>query len=225
MLKSLEYEITEDSISLTYPTARDFFFLEAIKELDFYFEVKLNAVVTPSLIISRYRDSTTPQRLSAQNGLAAEELSVGKYMDICVSDNVQSNIGDNIDSALFKIYYTAAELDRNNDGDCLDPADIDESTLCLYRLNPATGIWEKASTLDFVTGTGVITENIQPYDKSYEGYVWAEAGRFSLYALAGRARSPQPVPGISWLGSGVLVMFLSALTVWLVWRRKMRRWI
>ncbi len=63
------------------------------------------------------------------------------------------------------------------------------------------------------------TENVQPYDKPYEGYVWAEVGHFSYYALAGQARSPA-VPGLAWWGSVVLVMLLGGMLVWLVRRRQ-----
>jgi len=229
-LKNLRVNITENSVSLTYPEAKDFFFLEAIKEIDFYFEVDLIQIVTPSVTITRYNDTTTPHILSHENGLAKGELAVGKYMDIWVSENVQSESNDNIDWALVKIYYTASELDRNGDGDCNDPEDIDETTLCLYRWNEGEGKWVKVTTdLEWVREVGVNTDNVEHYGKTYEGYVWVKVDHFSLYALAGKAR-PEAAPAEDGEGSdttlwvalalGILALLGVSAGVYVVYRRR-----
>jgi hypothetical protein len=232
MIKNLMVKISENSVSLTYPEAKDFFFLEAIKEIDFYFEVNLTQIVTPSVNITRYNDTATPHPLSQENGLAEDELAVGKYMDIWVSENVQSESSDNIDYALFKIYYTASELDRTpcGDGDCTDRGDIDESTLCLYRWDEAEGRWVKVTTdLGWVEETGVNTDNAKPYGKTYEGYVWAKVDHFSLYALAGKARSEAaPTEGgegsdaILWLALalGIVALLGAGAGVYFAYRRR-----
>ncbi len=215
MIKNLRVNITENSVSLTYPEAKDFFFLGATKEIDFYFEVDLSQIVTPSVAITRYNDTTTPHPLSQDTGLAEDEQPVGKYMDIWVSENVQTETSDNIDSALAKIYYTASELDRTpgGDGDCTDPEDIDESTLCLYRWDEAEGKWVKVTTdLEWVNDTGVDTQNVEHYGKSYEGYVWANVDCFSLYALAGKARS-EAAPTAGGEGSDTIVWLALALAI------------
>jgi hypothetical protein len=226
-MKSLKYEITDNSVALTWPTARSLFFLEAIKEIDFYFEVNLINRVTPSVKITRGNNSSIAHPLTRSNGLDPQELAVGKYMDIQVSDNIQNDESqpalDNIDSAIFKIYYTAGELDRNGDGDCLDACDIDEKTLCLYRWNTATELWEKVDTLPWVIASGVATANLQPYDKQYEGYVWAQVDHFSLYALAGKVRSPISIPGFSWSGMVIMVLILGLAIFWFTRRRQIRR--
>ncbi len=194
-IKGLRYKITENSVSLIYPEARQSFFLEAIKEIDFYLvEVDLIRIVTPSLKITRHNaGNPLPLNippLGINTGLAEDELAVGKYMDIRVSENVQDDSVkppvDNIEKAQFRIYYTASELDRNWDGDNHDIGDINENSLCLYRWNTASGQWEKLSSLDGVNSTGVETVNVQPYDKPYEGFVWSDVDHFSLYALAGK---------------------------------------
>jgi hypothetical protein len=193
-LKSLKYEITADRVSLTYPEAKKSFFLEAIKEVDFYFKVNLTQRATPSVAITRYTENTAPHPLNYTSGLLSGDLPVGKYMQIEVSPNVQSAVLDNIQNALFKIYYSAAELDRSvpPDGDSSDYGDIDENTLCLYRWNSTLGGWERLSTLSDVNSSGVNTDNVQPYTRAYQGFVWADVGHFSLYALAGRPRYPPP---------------------------------
>ncbi|MFC2000584.1 hypothetical protein ACFLXE_07535, partial [Chloroflexota bacterium] len=164
-----------------------------------------------------------------ENGLAEDELPVGKYMDIWVSENVQSESSDNIDYALFKIYYTALELDRTpgGDGDCADPEDIDESTLCLYRWDEAGGKWLKVTTdLEWVGETGVNTDNVELYGKTYEGYIWANVDHFSLYALGGKANSgaapTKGGEGILWLALalGIVVLIGAGARVYLAYRRK-----
>ena len=174
----------------------------------------LSQIVVPSIKITRYDGDTTPHPLSQEDGLAEDEVPVGKYMDIWVSENVQGETGDNIDSALVKIYYTALELDRTpgGDGDCTDPEDIDESTLCLYRWDEAEGKWLKVTTdLEWVKETGVNTDNVELYGKTYEGYVWAKVDHFSLYALAGKAPSEAAAGG---LGSAALIgIILGALAL------------
>ncbi|MBN1191330.1 MAG: hypothetical protein JXA46_16360 [Dehalococcoidales bacterium] len=223
-MKGLRYEITGNSVSLTYPEAKSSFFLEAIKEIDFYFEVDLVQRVTPSLKITRYDETNTPYPLTRKTGLAADELAVGKYVDIWVSENVQNDDSqhpvDNIERALFKIYYTDAELDRNKDGDDADGMDIDESTLCLYRWNPELEMWKKVDTLDFINATGVDTEDIVLYNKDYSGYMWADADHFSYYALAGKIRQRSAVPGVSLWGKLVMVFFFAGAIACLMRRKQ-----
>jgi hypothetical protein len=191
ILKSLTSTVLPDSVYVEYPSARDFFRLEAIKEIDSYIWVELEEAVTPRLKLSRYNATTTPVALGHATGLAAEEEAVGRYFEVQVSENVQNGTSDIITQAWFKLYYTAAELDRTGDGDANDPGDINESTLVLYVFDEATGRWTKLSEeLVWVNETGVDTTNEALYGTSYEGHVWAIVSHFSLFALAG-----EPIPG------------------------------
>jgi hypothetical protein len=195
MLKNLKVELVDNSVEVDFPSANNFFYLDGEKRMDTYLEMYLTQLLTPQVKLTRYNDDTTPHPLTGDSGLAPGELAVGKYLDIWVSQNVQGETTNNIEDALFKVYYSALELDRTpgKDGDCTDPGDIDETSLCLYCWDEGQGKWIKVSTdLDWVKGVGVDTANVQPYDKPYEGYLWADVGHFSLYALAGRA-----LPGVA----------------------------
>ena len=108
-----------------------------------------------------------------------------------------SNDVDKIDRATLKIYYTALELDGTpgKDGRCNRPGDINERTLCLYRWDEDQQKWIKLrNNLVWVNSVGVDTNNVKPMDTEYEGYVWADVGHLSLYALAGKIR-PRLEPG------------------------------
>ena|GEM_PF-966654 len=191
ILKSHTATVLPDSVYVEYPSARNFFRLEAIKEIDSYIWVELDEAVTPWLELSRYNASTTPFALGHATGLAAHEEAVGRYLEVLVSENVQNDTDDIIAQAWFKVYYTAADLDRTGDGDANDPGDLNESTLVLYVFDEATGRWTKLSEeLVWVSETGVETTNEELYGTSYEGYVWAIVSHLSLFALAG-----EPIPG------------------------------
>ncbi|MGC9445313.1 MAG: hypothetical protein ACP5E9_10380 [Candidatus Methanospirareceae archaeon] len=192
ILKSQTTTVLPDSVYVEYPSARDFFRLEAFKEIDSFIWVELEDLVTPWLRLSRYNATTTPATLDHATGLAAEEEAVGRYLEVLVSDNVQNETGDIIEQAWFKLYYTATDLDRTGDGDANDPGDLNESTLVLYLFDDeASSRWMKLSEeLQWVTETGVDTTNETLYDTSYEGHVWAIVSHFSLFALAG-----EPIPG------------------------------
>ena len=225
-LKNLRVELVENSIKADYPFANNYVYVQGEKWVDTYLEMNLSQPLTPSIKITRYSDDTTPHPLDWDSGLAPDELPVGKYIDIWVSENVQSQTIDNLDNALFKIHYTALDLDRTpgKDGDSTDPDDIDETTLSLYRWDEGQGKWIKVTpALNWVNDVGVNTTNLQSFGKLYEGYVWADVDHFSLYALAGRPRNPNPVPNVpttsSW-GSIVLAIILGGTMVWLMRRRQ-----
>jgi hypothetical protein len=226
-LKNLKVELVENSIKADYPFANNYFYVQGEKWVDTYLEMNLSQPFTPSIEITRYSDGTTPHPLDWDNGLSPDELPVGKYIDIWVSENVQSQTIDNLDNALFKIHYTALDLDRTpgKDGDATDPGDIDETTLCLYRWDEGQGKWIKVTpALNWVNHVGVNTTNLQSFGKLYEGYVWADVSHFSLYALAGRPRNsnpvPNPVPTTSLWGSIALAIILAGTMVWLMRRRQ-----
>ena len=203
-MKSLKVEVLENSVEVIYPESKESFTIDAVNRIDFSVHAELTERV-PYLgaKVFRYNENTTPHHLTPETGLTNGEVSVGKYMAIWVSGNVQdlANGVDKIDQATLKIYYTALELDGTpgKDGDCTGPGDIDETTLCLYRWNEAQETWVKlGDDIDWVNSVGVDTNNVKPIDTEYEGYVWADVGHFSLYALAGKIRpmfTPNPAAG------------------------------
>jgi len=194
MLKSMKVEVLENSVSVTYSEAKDFFTLNAINRIDFSCHAELTESIAPVLVkVSRYNEDTTPYHLTPETGLAEGEVPVGKFIDIWISGNVQdlSQDIDNVERADIKIYYTALDLDRTlgKDGDFTDGSDIDESTLCLYWWDESQGRWEKIKQeLDWVNDVGLDTTNVQPGEELYEGHLWADVQHLSLYALAGQPR-------------------------------------
>jgi hypothetical protein len=214
MMKNAKVDIQENSVSVTYPYDTDCFSSELIKEIDFYFGADLLYLLTPSFTVTRYTETTTPHHLTPETGLEEGEQSVGKYVDIWVSENLQNETIDNIDSAMFKIYYTALELDRTpgKDGDCTDPGDLKESTLSLYRWDNAAEEWTKLTPdLDWVISTGVNITNVELHGKEYEGYVWADVSHLSLFGLGATSRPlppPSEVPILTLAGMLALIGLL-----------------
>jgi hypothetical protein len=179
ILKSKKVTRLPDSVEAEYPSARDFFSVEMVKEIDSSVWVDLEHAVTPWVKMSRYNALTTPFSLTHAAGLADDEEAVGRYLEIEVNEEVQNEIN----WAWGGMYYTPLDLDRTGDGDANDVGDIDEDTLKMYYFDESAGKWTELSA-----DTGVDTTDDELYGKNYEGYVWANVSHFSLYGLAGIPR-------------------------------------
>jgi len=194
IFKGMRVTRLPDSVEVEFPSARDFFSVEMVKEIDSSVWVDLEEAVTPRVKMSRYNASTTPFALSHDAGLAEDEEAAGRYLGINVSENVQNETGDIINWAGVQIYYTASDLDRKGDGDANDTGDINESTLRLYYFNESAGRWTKLSAdLGWVFDTGVNTTDDEQYGKEYEGFVWANMSHLCLFGLAGKTATPKIV--------------------------------
>ncbi len=119
--------------------------------------------------------------------LGTDEEAVGKYIEI----NVSSNLASNISWIVVKMYYTTADLDRNEDGS-IGPGDINENSLKLWWYCPgcpAASKWRALETGNnytdkdgpYVYGSGVSATSTG----SYLGYVWANISHLSVYGIAG----------------------------------------
>ena len=198
ILKGMTVTVLPDSAKVVYPTPRGFFEIDTIdtlKETDSVIAAGFNETVTPYVEMSRYNASTTPFALTHTAGLASDEEAVGRYLKINMSENMQNKTEDIIKGALVRIYYTASDLDRTDDGDADDAGDIDESTLKLYWFDESSGKWAKLSEdLEGVVGTSVDTNNVELYGNSYEGYIWANGPHFSMYGIAGETRRHSIAP-------------------------------
>jgi hypothetical protein len=194
MLKSMRETVLPNSVEVEWPTPRDLFRVDsenALKETDSYLWVALDEAVTPTVKLTHFTASTTPIALTYASGLTRYDESVGRYLEINVSENVQNETGDIVTQAWIFMYYTAADLDRTGDGDADDAEDINESTLVLYRYDESTDRWMKLSEdLWWVFETEVNTTNTELYNKSYEGYVWANVSHFSLFGIASEGEAP-----------------------------------
>lgn len=196
MLKSLQVEVLENGVKVTYSEPKETLTLDAINQIGCSVYAELTEQV-PSMgaQISVYNESTTPHNLTSGTGLVPGEIPVGKYVDIWLSASVQDLASgvDRIDEAVLKIYYTTLDMDGTpgKDGDCTDPSDIDESTLCLYYWDEAQGFWVKLSDgLDWVNSVNLNTTNVTSIDTEFEGCITAQTSHLSLFALAGK---PRPV--------------------------------
>ncbi|MFB0504600.1 MAG: hypothetical protein ACETWE_12265 [Candidatus Bathyarchaeia archaeon] len=159
--------------------------IDTVKQTDSTVSAVLEQEANATFQLHRYNNSTTPFSLTHTSGLAANEHSVGKYLEINVSENLQNQTSDIISKTYIQLYYRLSDLDTNGDGDTDDPEDLREDTLAFYLFDESSQTWIKLSKdLDWVIEIGVNTTNIELYGESYEGYVWADLTHFSLYGLA-----------------------------------------
>ena len=119
------------------------------------------------------------------------------------------NMSDVVSGSLIKIYYTAADLDMNGDGDGDDPEDLNESSLQLYLMS-ADGSWIRLS--DIVDTTGVNTTDVEMFGMTYEGYLWANVSGLSLFGIAGLMDEGPGDQGIPWL----LILIAAAAAILLI---------
>jgi len=143
ILKSFIKIVGDGSVIVQFQTLRTTFSVEAIKETDSFIRVDMANAVIPTIEMTIYNTTTVPYPLSY--GLSADEIVVGKYLEINVSENVQNETSEIIDHAIIVMYYTASDLDRTGDMDANDVGDIDENTLGLIWYNTAVNKWEKLS--------------------------------------------------------------------------------
>lgn len=186
VLKTMWKNINGSSVEITWPTPRDSFEIEAVKEIGAMLWVDLEKQVIPIIKLTRYNYSTSPNALTKVLGLDSEMNPAGIYLEINASENMQNNTGDIVEEACILLYYTASDLDKTGDGDANDVGDIDEKSLKFYFFDESTGKWIKITDdLDWVFETGIDTTNVELYGKKYEGYIWAKVSHFSIYGLAG----------------------------------------
>jgi hypothetical protein len=159
--------------------------IDTVKETDSIIMAVLEQAVNATVTMTQYNTSTTPFNLTHASGLEAYDEAVGKYLNVTLSENVQNETAEIIESARIQMYYTESDLDRNGDGDVDDLEDLDETRMAIYFLNQSTGLWTKLTEdIDWVTDAGVNTTDIHLYGENYSGYVWADLTHFSLYGLA-----------------------------------------
>lgn len=197
ILKSRIDTILPDSIEVTYPTPRDQIKIWALSETDSLLIVDLETSVTPWVKLTRYSSLTTPTPLSYTLGLSTNEQTMGRYLELEISENIQNDTMDIIDQAWIRIYYKESDLDLTGDGDGNDVGDINENSLALYSWDTIQGRWVRLTTsLDWVIATGVNTEDTEIDGTRYAGFIWANVSHFCLYGIAG------PIITYPWGGGG-----------------------
>ncbi len=190
ILKSMSVKVTDGALTYNYLAPRSCFKLDdfdTIKATDAKVWTKLDDMVVFSVDIAKYTEEDTPRRLDRDNGLPGDEMPIGKYLEIEVSENIQNEEGDLITGATIWVYYTVDDLDVNGDGDADDPVDIDETTLSLYVYHKGDGTWVKLTDeLEWVDDAGVDTTDVDMYGEPYAGFLWANVTHLSLFSAGGR---------------------------------------
>ncbi len=192
MLKSMTVTVGDGSISVQFLNARSCFKLDdvdMVKETGSLVWTKLDDMATFNVSVAGYDGTTAPWEMDNTTGLEPVEVSLGRFVVIDVSENLQNESGDMITGVHMQMFYTLEDLDRTGDGDADDPMDIDEEQLTLYILDATTGNWTRMTEdLDWVDATGVNTSDFHLYGDEYAGYVWANITHLSAFGLAGRTR-------------------------------------
>jgi len=127
--------------------------------------------ITLDLQASRNLTATISAASSSIPSADFGEASLGKYITINTSDNLQSNLS----SAFIRVYYTQSEIDNAN---------LQESSLKLRWYNESSQAWENPGILPWVFGVGVDTKDIG----GYSGYVWANVSRLGTYGITGTVK-------------------------------------
>ena len=168
--------------------------IDTVKQTDSVVSAILDLAASPIVEIRRYNASTTPFSLNQTNGLASNELAVGRYLEVNARQNALNQTSDSVSAAYVQMYYKLPDLDRTGDGDANDTEDFKEDTLMLYFLDEPSGTWGKLSKdLDWVIETGVSTAEAVLYGENYAGYVWAWVSHLSkIYAIAGSLGNRPP---------------------------------
>lgn len=146
-----------------------------------------NSNVT-SVQIAKYNATTTPHPLTYSSRLQSPEQAIGKYISITMGNSRQTGISNTMQTAMIKIYYKEADLDRTGNGRSGDPGDIAENTLTLYIFDATSNTWRKlAQGRNGVADLGINTTNVEVYGEKYAGYVWVQLSlaNVSFFGLAG----------------------------------------
>ena len=132
-------------------------------------------------------------------GLAQNENSLEKYIDVDVTGIDRANLG----FVSLYLYYTVADLDRTGDGDADDLGDLNETALKIYWFNPNTSLWMPLGPGAGADGKPDYTvfggpKVIDSERKKREKYVKVTLNHFSTFALVAEKIqapvTPAPTP-------------------------------
>ncbi|UCE08935.1 MAG: hypothetical protein JSW61_08035 [Candidatus Thorarchaeota archaeon] len=159
--------------------------IDTVKATDASVIIVLSGRARPAIAISRYNETTTPNQLTHATGLAENDVSLGRYLDVGLT--LYDTAFNVFDSAWIIIYYRESDIDLTGDSQLGDMGDINETSLCLYYYDTSAGEWIKLSEdLDWVVDLGQNTTNVELYGERYAGFVWARVTHLSLFAVAGQ---------------------------------------
>ena len=198
IFKKLSMTVSDRSVSVHYLNPEK---SEALDDLttihttDAAVWTRLNQQSRFNITLTDYPKAGTPAALTHSSGMATGECPTGNYLgvDYATGKIAQTRV---------LMFFTAADLDRNGDGDANDTGDINATTLVLYQYNTTTGNWTKlAPTLDWVNEVGLNTTGVSLYGKDYAGYIYANVTYTTLFAIAGKPSTM--LPAVSSAGSDI----------------------
>jgi hypothetical protein len=165
--------------------------IDTLKQTDSLIYAVLEEPAQPWIDVTRSGEAST--ELSGETGATGYDHSLGRYLEVSVSENIQGPAGEIVEYALIKAYYCEQDLDGDLNGETGGPSDFNETTLCLYHYDEELGGWVKMTAeLDWVHDTGVNTTDLMLYGEEYSGYIWAHVTHFSLFGYAGEHNNQPP---------------------------------
>ncbi|TFH08014.1 MAG: hypothetical protein E4H14_07290 [Candidatus Thorarchaeota archaeon] len=195
----IDYHTEIISHSETYGYAFNVNEIDTLKSTDTIISIALGNLAIPSLVIQRYNANTTPHSLTTESGLAAGDVSLGRYWEITMT--FSSGTSATIVAAFIQIYYRNSEIDLTGDGNVGQLGDVNESTINLYWFDEDSATWVRLTEdLDWVHSIGLNTTDVELYGESYAGCIWVQVSRLPFLALAGALIGIQTTfPDMIWL--------------------------
>jgi hypothetical protein len=189
ILKSMSVKVTDGALSYEYLAERASFRMadiDTIMTTDAAISSELDGMSVFTVSMTKYGEEASPHPLTTDNGLADDQVPVGKYIEIEVIENDQSMSEDSFEYAIVRLYYTMNDLDRTADGDADDPVDIDETTLHLYMYEEDSEEWTMLTDgLDWVNEVGLHTDDEEVYGIQFAGFLWVNLTHLSLFSAGG----------------------------------------
>ncbi|MCU0798171.1 MAG: hypothetical protein MUC62_00670 [Candidatus Thermoplasmatota archaeon] len=193
ILKSMRMAIGDGTVLADFVSPCSLFdlsYLDSIRETDSSVAGSFRTNLTFRTEVSLLNDPAPLEILSNANALGPDEVSMEKY----VRSNITNINGTKIDDRALKgvslrVYYTLDDLDLTNDGDALDPEDLNETTLIMCGNH--NGTWVQLSEADWISETGVDTTDLTVAGKDYAGYLWMKGDHLSTYGIAGKRNTPK----------------------------------
>ncbi|NOZ82557.1 MAG: hypothetical protein GXN98_01880 [Euryarchaeota archaeon] len=157
------------------------------------FEILPNANTGNLTLRVRFsRNATELEQATSNSEFASYAVSAGQsspdmYIRVEVSGNVNATT---LRYVVVRLGYALKYLDTDGDGS----ADIDESTLTLWRYCPAMRSWQQLRQGSITCGNETITVFGSGVNAS-ANYVWANLSSLSLFGIGGIAvATPPPAP-------------------------------
>jgi nitrous oxidase accessory protein NosD len=164
---------------------------DTLNNTDLALEVVTNSNLTFQVNVTAGGNESLFGILSLENGSAyglfdENESAIGKFVEITVSDNINSSSA-NISSAVLKLYIKSEDLDVDGDGIYNGTGDYNISTIKIYWYNSSGSTWHplvKGSDYE-VLGPYVFDNGVnETSTEVYLGFAFANISHFSVYGVS-----------------------------------------